>query len=103
MLDGANDRRADTHIRVEDFVGTVCQRKNKSLHKFNRKLARVLRLLDVVILYIWKYPNIARILPKGISRKLSDFRPLEVLLVWIFRWHPDGIEIECVVFRFCEP
>lgn len=44
------------------------------------------------------FPDILRILTVGITRKLTEFRPLIVPLPRIFRFHPHRVEIE-EVFR----
>src|SRR5579885_391198 len=60
-------------------------------------------LLDMIILHVRKNPNIPGILSEWITRELSNFWSLKVLLVWILRRDPYWIEVKRVVLRFCEP
>src|ERR1700691_1214943 len=96
MLDCPDNRGAGSHVRIKDAIAFVCHRQHEPFDKFNRKLARMNGLFDMIVLYVWKYPNIARIFSKWVARKLTDFWSLEIFLVRVFRWNPNGIKIESV-------
>lgn len=85
------------------MVVAIGQRQNQTFDKLDRKLARVLGLLDVIILHVRENPYVAGILAERVSGKLPDLGSLEVLLVGIFGWDPDRVQIECVVLGLGEP
>ena len=95
--------RADSHVRIKNTRTTFGQRKNEPFDEFDWKLTRVNGFLDVIVFYIWKDPNVARILSQRIARKLSNFWPFEIFFAGILRRHADGIEIEDVIVAFREP
>ena len=69
MLHSRNDGRPDAHIRVQDVVAGVGQREHKALDQFDRKLAWVNRLFDMVVFDVRKNPNIAGIFAESDCRK----------------------------------
>src|SRR3990170_1998087 len=103
VFDRSDDRRAYSHVRIENDVALVRHRKDKAFNQFDGELTRMNRLFDMVILDVWENPNVAGVFSKRIAGKLSDLRTFEIFLVGIFRWYANRIEMKRVVIRLGEP
>jgi len=60
-------------------------------------------LFDMVGLDIRYFPDISRILAKGIAAIFTLIRPLEMFLPRILLWNTHGVEIEDIFIRLSEP
>ena len=103
VLHGGNDCRTNPNIRVQYAIARLGHRQNQTLHQFNRKLARMNGLFDVVVFHIWKHPHVTRIFTEGVARKLPNFRALEIFLSRILRRYADRIEVKRIIVAFGEP
>ena len=103
VLDGPDDGGPYAHVWIEHDIALVGQRKDEPFDKLNWKLTGMYRLFNVIVLYVWKNPNVPGIFSKRVPRKLADLWPLKIFFVRVFGRHPDRIEIECVVVRFRKP
>lgn len=103
MANRGNDCAPCSEEGVEHPISLVRKRQHQSLNQFNRKLARMLGLLDMVALYIRNHPQIARILTKRITRILTRFRPFEILFPGVFLGYADGIKVENILVGLREP
>ena len=58
-----NDRRPNPHVRIEHDVPDVRHGEHEPLNQLHGKLARVNRLLRVVVLHVREVPDVTGILP----------------------------------------
>lgn len=100
MQDGRTRCTRDTNIGVDHKVAEIRQCQHEALHKLNRELAGVNRLLYVVVLYIGDRPQISGVLAQGVAGILPGLRTFEVFLSRIFLWNADRIEVEDTVVAF---
>jgi len=58
---------ADTHVGVEHQIAFIRRGENNSSYHVLRELARMNRLLFVVVLHVPKQPDVPGVLPVGIA------------------------------------
>src|SRR5690606_12181899 len=98
-----NCRSAYTDIGIEDVIPFFGECKYKPLDQTYWELARMVSFLNVVRFDIGNVPDIRRIFPKRIARKCPFIWPFEMLLVRVFGWHTNWIEIKDIVIGFSKP
>jgi hypothetical protein len=65
-------RATDSNIGIYNEVPRIGQGQHKALDQLDRELARMDRLLDVVVFDVWDGPNVPGILSQGIAGILDD-------------------------------
>jgi hypothetical protein len=103
MLYGGDDAASDSNIWVKHFVSYVGQCEYQSLHEFHWELTGMLSLLHMIVFYVWKYPNITRVLAERVAGQFASARSFEVALSGIFGGNSYGIEIKGIVIALGEP
>ena len=67
MQEGSASRASHADIRIHYKVPFIGQCKNEPFDKLDGELAWMLGFFDVIMLYVWDHPNVARILAEGIA------------------------------------
>ena len=103
MPEGCNDGCSGSEERVEDPVTGARKSQNEPFDQFNRELAWMISLFNMVALYVWNGPQITRILAKRVAGILTGFRAFEVLLTRVFLRDTDRIHVEDILVRPRKP
>ena len=103
MEESSHGGRAHAHEGVHHEVGGVSHREDEALDQFDRELAGVDGLLDVVVFDVRDEPKVAGVFPLRVARVLADLRSLVVALARVLLGNPDRVEIEDVVIALGEP
>src|SRR5262249_8338177 len=99
---GRHGGRADPHVRIQHEVAAIGERQHEPLHQLDRELARVERLLHVVVLHVRDDPHVARILPERMTGELPGAWTLVVTFPRVLLRYTNGIQAKDVV-RTAEP
>jgi len=72
---GGHCRAADPEVRIQDEVVLLREREHQTFYELDRELARMFRLLDVVVLHVRNDPHVARVLAQRVEEYWPAFGP----------------------------
>ena len=100
---GGGSGSAGSQEGIEDESIRRRQSPYESLNETDRKLARMLRLLDTACLDLRNIPDVTGVFPEGIAAVLALLSTFVVLFPGITLGQSDGIQVEMVVIPFGVP